>query len=159
MACSLAFSFQRKANTMWIVLQSFASDIVWTKPYFFPSNIVTFLLFALLFFKTVLKFHIVGLVDCYLSFGQQREAMTIARNAHKTIGTNARTLTVRNRFSCSTAFSLPTYLSTQVHPNFVFCPRLGLPPEFQSYFAIALQSKSKCLHGTDLSLNIPLLKM
>ncbi|XP_065055553.1 anaphase-promoting complex subunit 7-like [Rhopilema esculentum] len=35
-----------------------------------------------------------GLVDCYLSFWQQREAMTIARNALKTIGTNARTLTL-----------------------------------------------------------------
>jgi len=35
-----------------------------------------------------------GLVDCYLSFGQQREAMTIAKNAHKTIGANARTLTL-----------------------------------------------------------------
>eukprot|EP00794_Sanderia_malayensis_P014308 gene14308-15797_t len=34
-----------------------------------------------------------GLVDCYLLSGQLRDAITTARNAHKTIGTNARTLT------------------------------------------------------------------
>ena len=48
----------------------------------------------------VLLLNLLGLVDCYLSFGQQREAMTIAKNAHKTIGANARTLTVSRHCHC-----------------------------------------------------------
>jgi len=35
-----------------------------------------------------------GLVDCYLSIEKQKDALNVARNAHKTIGANARTLTL-----------------------------------------------------------------
>ncbi len=48
-----------------------------------------------------------GLVDCYLSSGDRREALASARNAHKTIGTNARTLTV-SRWTCFLIIELDT---------------------------------------------------
>lgn len=39
-------------------------------------------------------FNIAGLVQCHLSSEKYKEAINIARNAHKTVGANARTLTV-----------------------------------------------------------------
>lgn len=36
-----------------------------------------------------------GLVECYMSAKRHKEALTVAKNAHKTLGANPRTLTVR----------------------------------------------------------------
>ena len=40
-------------------------------------------------------FFSIGLVECYMAADRYRDAMAIAKNAHKTLGATARTLTVR----------------------------------------------------------------
>ena len=35
-----------------------------------------------------------GLVECYMAAKRHKEALTVAKNAHKTLGANPRTLTV-----------------------------------------------------------------
>lgn len=37
-----------------------------------------------------------GLVECYMAANRHKEALTVAKNAHKTMGANPRTLTVRS---------------------------------------------------------------
>lgn len=45
--------------------------------------------------KTLFFFHQIGLVECYMSAKRHKEALAVAKNAHKTLGANPRTLTVR----------------------------------------------------------------
>ena len=39
----------------------------------------------------------IGLVECYMAAKRHKEALAVAKNAHKTLGANPRTLTVRLR--------------------------------------------------------------
>ena len=41
-----------------------------------------------------------GLVECYVSAKRHKEALAVAKNAHKTLGANPRTLTVRCLSCC-----------------------------------------------------------
>lgn len=52
-----------------------------------------------------------GLVECYVSAKRHKEALTVAKNAHKTLGANPRTLTVRSSSCRFTSFSIASELT------------------------------------------------
>lgn len=73
------------------------------------------------------RFNVAGLVECHLAMGRMREAITVASNACKQLGSTPRALTVSPRFIshplilflCSLILSFPLLLRIEIHRSWV----------------------------------------